>query len=351
MTAITEVRAVLSDDSNMILESAARTGKFAAMRDAEQRGVRDEVDEQLLPILLEEAGELYPKICLTLQAWRESSGQNALLSNQLQRSLHTFKGSARMAGAMRLGELIHRLEGRVAGAINERSFDAALWGELENYSGYIAVVLKELAGGEAASFDVTAAAQQDFAEMDMVPFAAVSERLYRVARQTAKELGKRVNLELIGGEIELDCEVLEKMTAPFEHLLRNAIAHGIETPEQRKRAGKTVIGEISLSLHKQPNGELVFQFSDDGMGLNMALLQQKALEHDMLRQGESISEAQAIQLIFKPGLSTAREVTEIAGRGIGLDVVHSEVQALGGRLDVATMPGKGLCFIIRLPAH
>lgn len=347
---------MLIDDSKMIRngrEAAARTGKFSAMRDAEQRGVRDEVDEQLLPILLEEAGELYPKICLTLQAWRESSGQNASLSNQLQRSLHTFKGSARMAGAMRLGELIHRLEGRVAGAINERSFDAALWGELENYSGYIAVVLKELAGGEAASFDVAVpvAAQQDFAEMDMVPFAAVSERLYRVARQTAKELGKRVNLELIGGEVELDCEVLEKMTAPFEHLLRNAIAHGIETPEQRERAGKTTIGEISLSLHKQPSGELVFQFSDDGMGLNMLLLQHKAREQGMLRQGEDISEAQAIQLIFKPGLSTAREVTEIAGRGIGLDVVHSEVQALGGRLDVTTVPGKGLCFIIRLPAH
>jgi chemosensory pili system protein ChpA (sensor histidine kinase/response regulator) len=142
--------------------------------------------------------------------------------------------------------------------------------------------------------------------------------------------------------------VLEKMTAPFEHLLRNAIAHGLEAPAQRERLGKMPIGEIRLLLRQESN-EVVFELSDDGAGLDMARLKQKALEHGVVQAGEEITEEQAIQMIFKPGLSTAQEVTEIAGRGVGLDVVRSEVSALGGRLDVASVPAKGLRFTIHLP--
>lgn len=349
------------DDSNMIRScgemGAPEPGSGTMpVHGVEQRTVRDEVDEQLLPVFLEEANDLYPKICLTLQAWREQGGADSLLSNRLQRSLHTFKGSARMAGAMRLGELLHRIEGRIAIAIKQGVFDAVLWNELDNYLTRIAAALEELAGGAAADMQDIAAAlllhgetTPRAGESGLVAFASVSERLYRVARQTAKELGKRVNLELFGGEIELDAVLLEKLTAPFEHLLRNSIAHGIETPLQREHSGKPLIGEICLSLQQEGN-ELVFKFSDDGSGLHMAGLQQKALEQGVLQAGEQLSEAQAIQMIFKPGLSTAQEVTEIAGRGIGLDVVSSEVGALGGHLDVVSTPGKGLSFTIRLPA-
>ena len=190
--------------------------------------------------------------------------------------------------------------------------------------------------------------QQNLMVIRMVPFSNISERLYRIVRQTAKELGKRANLELLGTEVELDRSVLEKMAAPFEHLLRNAIAHGLETPEQRQKTGKDGIGEIKLSLRQESN-EVVFEFSDDGAGVDIMRLREKAVQQGLLAQEEEISDEQALQLIFTSGLSTALEVTEISGRGIGLDVVRSEIGALGGRIDVSSTTGQGTRFTIHLP--
>jgi chemosensory pili system protein ChpA (sensor histidine kinase/response regulator) len=212
-------------------------------------------------------------------------------------------------------------------------------------------LLKNLAETEAAlaaQAHLNRDLQQGLMAIRMVPFASISERLYRILRQTGKELGKRANLELSGTEVELDRSVLEKMTAPFEHLLRNAIAHGLETPEQRERNNKEPIGEIGLSLRQERN-EVVFEFSDDGAGLDIARVRQKAVETGVLHEGEEISDELAMQLIFTPGLSTAQEVTEISGRGVGLDVVRTEITALGGRIDVASEPGKGVRFTIHLP--
>jgi len=345
---VSEVEAVLSDDSNTPRHHGER--RFTPV--LERRVVRDEVDEQLLPLFLEEANTLYPKIALTLQAWREQSGADTQLGVKLQRILHTLKGSARMAGAMRLGELTHRVEGRIADAIDQSSLDAALWNELDNYLNRIRNSIDKLADGDVATTLTSSAPpthqQQILSKSALLPFANVSERLYRVVRQTSKELGKKANLELIGTGIILQRSVLETMTAPFEHLLRNSIAHGIETPEQRNRMGKPEIGEIRLSLQHE-DSEWVFKFSDDGAGLDMVRLQQKALECGVLQQGEELNTEQAIQMIFKPGVSTAPEVTEICGRGIGLDVVRNEISALGGRMDVVSNQGQGVSFIIRLP--
>ncbi|MBI5891367.1 MAG: Hpt domain-containing protein [Nitrosomonadales bacterium] len=473
-----------------------------------ERAVHDEVDDQLLPIFLEEAHELYPQIGSTLRAWRDKP-EDAQLGRNLRRTLHTLKGSARMAGAMRLGELTHHVEDRVEKAIGAGELDAELWNELDNYldrihsaiehlehpemevpegvekraeavrakdkleitqtipkraldvgaeraiqaallrvrsdtvdrlvneAGEVSVArsraemelrdfrnsvmeltesanhlrkqLREIeihaegqmqartavSGDSAAKFDPlefdrftrfqevtrfmnesvhdvqtvqqvllknladTEAAlaaqaqlnrdlQQGLMAIRMVPFSSISERLYRIVRQTAKELGKRANLELSGTEVELDRSVLEKMTAPFEHLLRNAIAHGLEKPEQREFAGKEPIGEISLSLRQESN-EVVFDFSDDGAGLDIARVRLKAIENGVLQEGEEISDELAMQLIFAPGLSTAEEITEISGRGVGLDVVRSEITALGGRVDVSSEPGHGVRFTIHLP--
>ncbi|MBI5006658.1 MAG: Hpt domain-containing protein [Nitrosomonadales bacterium] len=471
-----------------------------------ERSVHDEIDEQLLPIFLEEAHEIYPQIGTTLRAWREHPG-DAQLGRNLQRSLHTLKGSARMAGAMRLGELTHRVEDRVESAIARGNYNAEFWTELESYQDRIGNAIEQLvhphveeapaaqavetkaapspeaaqavpkqtleigaeramqaallrvrsdtvdrlvneagevsvarsraetelgefknsvleltesvnrlrkqlreieihaegqmqarisvSGDSAEKFDPlefdrftrfqeltrfmnesvhdvqtvqqtllknlaeTEAAlsaqaqlnrdlQQGLMNIRMVPFASISERLYRIVRQTGKELGKRANLELSGTEVELDRSVLEKMTAPFEHLLRNAVAHGLENPEQRERAGKEPIGEIRLSLRQESN-EVVFELNDDGAGLDIARVRQKAIEHGVLQEGEEISDELAMQLIFTPGLSTAQEITEIAGRGVGMDVVRSEITALGGRIDVASDPGRGVRFTIHLP--
>ncbi len=454
--------------------------------------VRDDVDEQLLPVFLEEADDLLPKIGECMRVWREQPDDEKRL-HTLTRLLHTVKGSARMAGAMRIGEIAHGMEDRVQ-RVAHRNEQPDYWDELDNEFDQISNLIEGLRGSETGAsvhatepkferralelgsertlhsvlrvrsdvvdrlvneaseisvarsrmetemrsfkeglleltssvsrlrkqlreieiqaesqmqarvsisgdgseqfdpleldrftrlqeltrfmsegvhdvqtvqqsllknMDETVAAmsaqgrlnrelQQGLMNVRMVPFSSISERLYRIVRQTGKELNKRANLELSGTSVELDRSVLDKMTAPFEHLLRNAMAHGLETPEERERLGKPPIGEIHLSLHQVSN-EVVFEFSDDGAGLDMMRLQQKAVASGLTREGETISPEQAIQMIFMPGISTAQEVTEISGRGVGLDVVRSEVSALGGRLDVTSEVGKGVRFTIHLP--
>ncbi|MDO8413899.1 MAG: Hpt domain-containing protein [Gallionellaceae bacterium] len=479
----------------------------------EARVVQDDIDEDLLPIYLEEAQDLYLQIGGNLRAWKEQPGE-AEFSHTLQRGLHTLKGGARMVGAMRLGELVHRMEEHVVQTATPH--DGPYWEGLENYFDRVGNALERLRQGisgaavaaakavtkslvpEAPSqllgqpllepitaqpepelgvervlpaailrvrsdvvdsmvneageisvarsraevemrafktglleltssierlrkqlreieiqaegqmqahaslsqetaekfdplefdrfthfqdltrsmtesvhdvqtvqqsllknLDETTAAlstqahlnrelQQRLMTIRMVPFSAISERLYRVVRQTSRELGKKVNLELQGSEVELDRSMLEKMTAPFEHLLRNAIAHGIESEDERRRKGKSPIGIIRLSV-RQENNEVDFEFSDDGAGLDIERLRQKALEQGMLKEDDVVSESQIMQLIFASGLSTATEVTEIAGRGVGMDVVRSEIVVMGGHIDVFSERDKGARFVIRLP--
>ncbi len=459
--------------------------------------VRDDVDEQLLPVFLEEADDLMPKIGAALRAWRETP-QDTQQSDLLKRLLHTLKGSARMAGAMRIGEVAHEMEDRVL-AVARMQDQAGYWNELEDDFDRIGGMIEGLRSGEVAepaaveeevaqpaeievraeratpevaaanmlrvradvvdrlvneageisvarsrmeaemnafkeglleltgsvtrlreqlrevemqaesqmqarvrlakedaehfdplefdrftrlqeltramhesvhdvqtvqqsllgNMDEAAAAMSAQARLNrelhqglmnvrMVPFASISERLYRIVRQTGKELGKRANLELQGAEVELDRSVLEKMTAPFEHLLRNAVAHGMESEAQRQRSGKAPIGEIRLHV-RQENNEVVFEFSDDGAGLNYAALREKAIAKGLLQADEAADNAQLAQLIFASGISTATEVTEVAGRGIGMDVVRSEIAGLGGRIEVRSESGHGTQFIIHLP--
>lgn len=472
------------------------------------RKIQDDLDDQLLPIFLEEADELYPQLANELKAWREhphDPGEGLKIARKLQRNLHTLKGSARMAGAMRLGELTHRVEDCLDSALAQGRQDAALQEELEAYFDRIGNALEKLHSGDTAeeviepvavvlpakqspvplqveqpseaaeerresavlrvrsdivdnlvneageisvarsrmeielsafkgglldltgsvqglrklvreiemhaegqmqaraavagdsaekfdplefdrftrfqeltrfmsesvhdvqtvqqallkNLDETSAAmsaqaklntvlQQSLMSIRMLPFSSISQRLYRIVRQTAKELGKKVNLELYGAEIELDRGVLEKMTAPFEHLLRNAIVHGLENPEQRELKGKPLVGNIALTLRQEGN-EVVFEFKDDGAGLDTVKLRQKGVEQGLLQADEEVSDEKANLLIFETGLSTASELTEISGRGVGMDVVRSEIKALGGRIEVSSEPDKGASFTIYLP--
>ena len=463
--------------------------------------VSDDVDEQLLPVFIEEADDLIPQIGSNLRAWREAPNEPKYLQ-LLNRLLHTLKGSARMAGAMRLGQIAHEMEDAVLSA-NKRQHEAGYWDELDQEFDRITAFVEELRSGKPATpttaiaslapeqrnieaerrilevgaeralqsnmlrvradvidrlvneaseisvararmeselrafkdglmeltesvlrlrkqlreveiqaegqmqarvslvqdhaddfdplefdrftrlqeltrfmnesvhdvqtvqqallknLDETTSAmsaqarlnrelQQSLMNVRMVPFNSVTDRLYRIVRQTGKELNKRANLELLGTSVELDRSVLEKMTAPFEHLLRNAIAHGLETEQQRNALGKQPIGEIRLVV-KQENNEVVFELSDDGAGLNFTALRAKAEKLALIPAGEQATEDQLSQLIFASGVSTASEVTEVAGRGIGMDIVRSEITALGGRIDVNSQAGKGTKFIIHLP--
>lgn len=190
--------------------------------------------------------------------------------------------------------------------------------------------------------------QQDLMRVRMIPFASVSERLYRVTRQTSKEVDKRVNLDIRGSGVEMDRGVLEKMVGPFEHLLRNAIVHGIETRDVRRLNGKQETGELLIEIRQEGN-EVVIRFNDDGQGLDLQNIRQKALSVGLIGTDETPGDAETASLIFEPGFSTANEVTELAGRGVGMDVVRSEAASLGGRVEVSTVEGKGAEFTIRLP--
>ncbi|NMM06549.1 Hpt domain-containing protein [Polaromonas sp.] len=190
--------------------------------------------------------------------------------------------------------------------------------------------------------------QRDLLRTRMVEFEGISERLYRVVRQASKETGKQVRLDLLGGTTEMDRSMLDRMTPAFEHLLRNCVAHGIELSQDRAAAGKDPVGLITVHLRHEGN-DVSVEFSDDGAGLNLQRIREKALSHGLIAADYSLSDQEAANLIFMPGFTTASQVTEIAGRGIGLDVVRVEVNALGGRIETSTVSGKGTQVKLVLP--
>ena len=190
--------------------------------------------------------------------------------------------------------------------------------------------------------------QDDLLRARMVEFDTLSDRLYRVVRQAAKESGKQVRLNLIGGGIELDRAVLDRMAPAFEHLLRNAVVHGIEATSLREATGKAGAGNIEVSL-RQTGNEVLVEVRDDGAGLDLARIAERGRKLGLLNDDSRPTEAELAGLIFTPGFSTADQVTELAGRGIGMDVVRSEVTAMGGRIETASSTGQGTAFRMVLP--
>jgi chemosensory pili system protein ChpA (sensor histidine kinase/response regulator) len=190
--------------------------------------------------------------------------------------------------------------------------------------------------------------QRDLLRTRMVEFEGISDRLYRVVRLAAKESGKQVKLDILGGTIEMDRGVLDRMTPAFEHLLRNCVAHGVETPDTRTGAGKEAAGTIVIHVRQEGN-DVSVEFQDDGAGLNIPRIREKALQQNLITPEQQLSDDDAAGLIFLPGFSTAQQVTELAGRGIGMDVVRAEVNALGGRIETRTKMGQGTSFKLVLP--
>jgi chemosensory pili system protein ChpA (sensor histidine kinase/response regulator) len=467
---------------------ALRSRLLVPARPKEKRAVHDDLDGALLPVFLEEAHELVPQLGGDLRAWR-ANPQDRTAADAVKRVLHTLKGSARMAGAIRLGELTHLMESRIEYALEAGEVAPELFDELQEKLDRLSDDLEKLASpgaqapaaaakapeavlpaaapaailrvnaerldrliteaGEAAiarsrieaelrqtkqalgdldesisrlrtqlreveiqadsqmqsrrselaehdqDFDPlefdrytqlqeltrmmaeglndvatlqqaltknvgeTDAAllqqarigrelQQNLMRMRAVPFSNLAERLHRIVRQSAAELARKAELGIEGGQVELDRGVLERISAPLEHMLRNALVHGIELPAARVAAGKPEAGSIAVSLRQEAN-EIVVVVADDGAGLDLERLRAKAVEKGLVAADQSLSEAEQMQLIFMPGISTAESVTELAGRGVGMDVVRTEIQALGGRLEVTSAPGRGTTFTIYLP--
>jgi chemosensory pili system protein ChpA (sensor histidine kinase/response regulator) len=190
--------------------------------------------------------------------------------------------------------------------------------------------------------------QGDLLRTRMVEFESLSERLYRVVRLAAKELGKQVRFDIVGGGVEVDRGVLDRMTAAFEHLLRNGVTHGIEPPEQRLAAGKDAVGSITMTLVQEGN-EVCVELRDDGAGLDLRRIHARAVAMGLVPADAVVVDAALTDLIFAPGLSTAAVLSEVAGRGVGMDVVKSDVQSLGGRIEIRSETGRGTCFKLVLP--
>jgi chemosensory pili system protein ChpA (sensor histidine kinase/response regulator) len=190
--------------------------------------------------------------------------------------------------------------------------------------------------------------QEGLMRTRMVPFERLLPRLQRVVRQVAEELGKEVEFEVSEAQGEMDRSVLERMIAPLEHMLRNAVDHGLEPVEMRLAAGKPAVGHIRLALLHQ-GGDIVIEMSDDGAGVPLAAVRAKAIKRGLLDPHSELSDHDVMQFILQPGFSTATKVTQISGRGLGMDVVHEEVKQLGGAMSIDSRPGQGARFQIRLP--
>jgi chemosensory pili system protein ChpA (sensor histidine kinase/response regulator) len=498
----------------------------AEEEDRRQLRLEDELDEQLLPIFLEESTDLMRDIGTGLRAWRDQPGDQGV-ADQLKRVLHTLKGSARMAGAMSVGELVHSMETRIEQAVSAKALTPAFLDTLDASFDRVSMLMDRLQGGElppvfpeapipaavtappapaapvaapvavpapvvaatavapppaesraeahdpevaarnmlrvradivdklvneageiaiargriegemrslktslldltenvirlrnqlrdieiqaelqmqsrqaltaekdahfdplefdrftrfqeitrmmAESVNDVATSQQSLLlnldqadaaliaqarlnrehsqalmSVRMVPFNTLADRLYRVVRQTAKELDKRANLDIRGGQTELDRSVLEKMTGPIEHLLRNAVAHGLETPEQRRAAGKAEIGEIVLRVGQEGN-EIAIELTDDGRGLDYERIRARGVASGLIAPNQDATTEQLTELIFHAGFSTAESLSSVSGRGVGMDVVRNEAANLGGRIHVDSTTGHGSRFLIHLP--
>ncbi|MGY2271873.1 MULTISPECIES: Hpt domain-containing protein [Pseudomonas] len=190
--------------------------------------------------------------------------------------------------------------------------------------------------------------QEGLMRTRMVPFERMLPRLKRIVRQVAGELGKDVEFIVGNAEGEMDRNVLERMAAPLEHMLRNAVDHGLESRDARLLAGKPEKGRITLDLTHE-GGDIVFDMRDDGAGVPLEAVRRKAIKRGLLDPNQEISDRDVLQFILQPGFSTAEKITQISGRGVGMDVVHEEVRQLGGSMVIDSTPGMGVHFRIRLP--
>ncbi|WP_374488817.1 chemotaxis protein CheW [Zoogloea sp.] len=209
------------------------------------------------------------------------------------------------------------------------------------------VVFERLINGLAQLERNTRDLQESVMSIRMMPISVVFSRFPRVVRDLSQKLGKQVELKTIGETTEMDKSLVERITDPLTHLVRNSLDHGLETPEKRRAAGKSETGTITLSAYHQ-SGNIVIEVGDDGAGLNRGRILAKARERGM-QVSDTMTDQEVWQLIMEPGFSTAEQITEVSGRGVGMDVVKKNISAMGGRIELDSMAGVGTRITVRLP--
>ncbi|SER18671.1 chemosensory pili system protein ChpA (sensor histidine kinase/response regulator) [Nitrosomonas sp. Nm51] len=304
------------------------------------------------------------------------SGEASIIRSKIETQLNYFKQSLQD-----LTESIDRLHGQLreieiqaetqmsAQAVqqhnNDESFDPL---ELDRFTRLqeltrlmaesiddVMTVQKNLNMAHTAAVEATAQQaainhqlQQELIRIRTVPFGSISERYYRVIRKAANDLGKKASLQIEGEATEIDRSVLEKMSASLEHILRNAVAHGIEKSDQRILSGKPEAGHIFMDL-QQSNNEIVITIRDDGCGLDLDNIRKAAIKQGLINENEMLDDEQIAALIFAPGLTTQDHATDTAGRGIGMDIVQNDISGLGGQITVSSKKNRETVFHIRLP--
>ena len=182
----------------------------------------------------------------------------------------------------------------------------------------------------------------------MVPVEGTFNRFRRVVRDLSFELGKKIEIKMSGTETELDKNVIEQISDPLKHMIRNSIDHGIELPEERRRIGKSEVGTIWLKAF-QREGNIFIEISDDGKGIDKKRVLAKAIERGQAEVGRSYGDKEIFDMLFAPGLSTAESVSELSGRGVGMDVVKRNIEELRGSVEISSEDGKGSTFRVKLP--
>ncbi len=195
---------------------------------------------------------------------------------------------------------------------------------------------------------ITTELQRTAMAMRMVPIRQTFQKMTRLVRDLAKKTGKTVDLIMVGEETEVDRNMVDSIYDPLVHMIRNSVDHGVQTPEERERLGKSTVGSVYLRAY-QKGGNIVIEIEDDGEGLNTPKIRMKALERGLISEGDNLTDHEVQNLVFLPGFSTADQITDVSGRGVGMDVVKKAVEKLRGKVDVSSEAGKGSIFTIRLP--
>ncbi|MFZ5537334.1 MAG: chemotaxis protein CheW [Pseudomonadota bacterium] len=258
------------------------------------------------------------------------------------------RAAAKEGGSIRVGiEKVDAIIDLVGELVITQSMLGQFSEEVER-DGFHIGMLQRLRDGLAQLERNTRELQENVMRIRMLPISVAFNRFPRMVHDISRQLGKQVELRIFGENTELDKTVLEKIGDPLVHLVRNALDHGLETPEERRAAGKPEMGALTLNAYHK-GGSIVIEISDDGRGINKERVLAKAREKGLVGPDEVPADERIFELIFAPGFSTAEAVTDLSGRGVGMDVVKSNIQALSGSLEIKSAPGKGTTFIIRLP--
>ena len=195
---------------------------------------------------------------------------------------------------------------------------------------------------------ITAELQKTAMAMRLVPIGPLFRRMARLVRDLSRQFGKRVEMETQGDDIELDRTIVEELADPLMHMVRNALDHGIEPPQERTAGGKNPTARLLLKAHHQA-GQVVIEIGDDGRGLDRERIKTKAIDRGLISPDDAVTDSEIYNLIFLPGFSTAKEVTNVSGRGVGMDVVRRHIEKLRGRIEIRSSPGQGSTFLLKLP--